>query len=111
MCGGQRTTCRSLGSIFFLHYIGSGDLTQVVRLGSKHLYPLSHLAGPNFLSFRLCPCVNVYTGMPASGDFILKAWFNFKQWPYCIGCERPCTHMHKADPGMIILGPCAGLGL
>lgn len=59
-------------SVFFLHYIGSEALTQVVRLGSKHLYPLSHLTGPNFLSFRLCPCVNVYTGMPVSGDFILN---------------------------------------
>lgn len=28
------------------YYMGSGAETQVLRLGSRHLYPLGHLAGP-----------------------------------------------------------------
>lgn len=28
------------------YYMGSGAKTQVLRLGSRHLYPLGHLAGP-----------------------------------------------------------------
>lgn len=28
------------------YHVGSGDQTQVIRLGHKHLPPLSHLAGP-----------------------------------------------------------------
>lgn len=32
-----------LGSNFFLYYEGPG--THVIRLGSKHFYPLSHLVG------------------------------------------------------------------
>ena len=34
-CRGQRTACRSC----------AGDHTQIIRIGSKHLYPQDHLAG------------------------------------------------------------------
>lgn len=30
------------------HYVGSGDLTQVIDLGGKYLYLLSYLAGTIF---------------------------------------------------------------
>lgn len=32
--------------VLSFHYMGSGDQTQDIRLGSKPLYPLSRLAGP-----------------------------------------------------------------
>lgn len=33
-------------SVFFSYCVGSGDVTQVVRLGGMYLYRLSHLYGP-----------------------------------------------------------------
>ena len=38
--------------VFSSHYVGPGDQRQVGRSGSRHLYLLSHLAGP-----RLCVAV------------------------------------------------------
>lgn len=39
--------CNSLlDSALFLHHVGPGKGTQVVRLGSKFLYPLYHLTSP-----------------------------------------------------------------
>lgn len=35
------------------YHVGSRDLTLVVSLGDKHLYPLSHLAGPPLTFFLL----------------------------------------------------------
>lgn len=32
--------------VLSFHYMGSGDQTQVIRLGGKPLYPLSRFAGP-----------------------------------------------------------------
>lgn len=32
-------------------YVGTRDGTQITRLGSKALYPMSHLAGPRLYSF------------------------------------------------------------
>lgn len=29
-----------------LPYVGTGDLTQIISIGGKHLYPLCHLMGP-----------------------------------------------------------------
>lgn len=43
MCGERRITQRSCFSPSILM---PGDLTQVIRVGSKQLYPLSHLANP-----------------------------------------------------------------
>lgn len=45
-CGGQKTTCGSS-----LNLLGPRDETQVLRLGGKYLYQLSHLPGPrkNFI--------------------------------------------------------------
>lgn len=44
---GHKKTCES---VFPFYYAGSRDQTWVVQLGSKHLYPLTHLAGStNFL--------------------------------------------------------------
>lgn len=36
-------TCGGIGSLS--HHVGSKDLTRVIRIGGKGLYPLSHLAG------------------------------------------------------------------
>ena len=33
-------------SVLFLHHVGPRNQTMVISLGSKHLYPLSHLSGP-----------------------------------------------------------------
>lgn len=41
MCGGQRTTRDSFHPAY-----GSWDRTQIIRLGSRLLYLLNHLAGP-----------------------------------------------------------------
>lgn len=40
----QRSTCASQFSS--VHCVGLRDLTQVIRLGSRGLYPLSHLSSP-----------------------------------------------------------------
>lgn len=45
-CGGQRTTC----SLSF-YRVGLRNVTPVVRLSSKHLYPPSQLSGHVFKSF------------------------------------------------------------
>jgi hypothetical protein len=37
--------------VLFFHFVGPGNLTLIVRLGSKHLYFPSHLAAPCFSSF------------------------------------------------------------
>ena len=42
--GGQRTTCRGQFSLSTMW--GPGNWTQVVRLGSKHFYPLSCFTSP-----------------------------------------------------------------
>lgn len=36
----------NLQELILSYYMGSGTQTQVLRLGCRHLYPLSHLAGP-----------------------------------------------------------------
>jgi hypothetical protein len=56
MCRGQRTTSRVRKSVLCSHHMGSGYWTQVLRLGSKHLNWLSHLAGPSF-SKCMCRCL------------------------------------------------------
>lgn len=33
-------------SWFSFHHVGSGNQTQGIRLGGKHLYLLSHFTGP-----------------------------------------------------------------
>ena len=38
-CGDQGVTCRSLSLL-------SGGQTKIIKLGSKHLYPVSPLVGP-----------------------------------------------------------------
>lgn len=43
LCRDQSTVHRSW---FACHHVIPGDHTQVVRLSSKHLYPLSHLINP-----------------------------------------------------------------
>lgn len=48
-CGSQRTRCRPW---FSSSPYGSRDGTPV-RLGGKHLYPLSHLSGPALLIFLM----------------------------------------------------------
>lgn len=34
------------------HHVGPKDITQVVRLDSKHFYPLGHLVGAIFLTSK-----------------------------------------------------------
>lgn len=33
-------------SILYFHHVSTGEVTQVIKLGSKHLYLQNHLAGP-----------------------------------------------------------------
>ena len=60
VCGDGKTPCRSL----FFHYVGSRDRIQVVRLGSKCLSQLKHLAGlaplARALSLSLCGFISFY---------------------------------------------------
>ena len=54
--------------VFSFSHVGSGDWIPVLRLGSKHLYPLNHLAGPRG-KLQQCNCFfNVLTMLvtPAS---------------------------------------------
>ena len=44
--GGQKQLWQSL--IFFYH-VGLCDTIQTIKLGSKYLYPLSHLSNPGLL--------------------------------------------------------------
>lgn len=48
-CGGPKITCGEL--VVSFHHVGSGDWTQVVRLGCKLPYPPSHLK--NLLGWNL----------------------------------------------------------
>lgn len=49
---GQQTTGRSQFLLIPLH-VGLGDLPQGSWLGSRHLYPLSHLASPHTVCYEL----------------------------------------------------------
>lgn len=52
------------------HHVGPRDSTQVVRRGSKHLCPLSHLAGP-YLSLLLAqPLQKRKVKMEAAGHLL-----------------------------------------
>lgn len=42
------------GSIVCFHHVGPRDGTQVISLGSKHHYPLSHLANPYEVVWQPC---------------------------------------------------------
>lgn len=39
-------------SVLSLYHMDHKDSTQVIRLGGKHIYLLSHLAGPTFKSLK-----------------------------------------------------------
>lgn len=55
-CCVMHDQCRGLkieGQVPSFQQVGSGDWTQVVRFGSKHLSVLSPLAGPSFLLLTL----------------------------------------------------------
>lgn len=59
-------------SLFSSSTIGPGDGTQVVRLGSKQLYSLNHLATPTFSFLFGYALALMFTGVLTSGDFILN---------------------------------------
>lgn len=48
VCGGQRSEDDLWESVLSFHYVGPGDRTLVIRLGTTHPYPLSHLPGSPF---------------------------------------------------------------
>lgn len=45
------------GSNLSFYHVGLGDWTQVIKLGSKHPYPLSQLVGPKSVKFSVCVCL------------------------------------------------------
>lgn len=47
---------RKTGSPFSTHYLGSGDWTEVIRFGGKHLPPLSHLVALHRTKWTLDTC-------------------------------------------------------
>lgn len=60
VCGHEQHTCGGqnflrLFSLF--HHMGCKDWIQVVRLGGKHCYPLSHFASPRGQLWGSVPCV------------------------------------------------------
>lgn len=82
--GGQGTTSRSQ---FLSWYVGFGDLTEVIRLGRRRLYLISHLAyclfEPRLASLRaVCFSwvhdLQAQTSMPAL--FLLYRQTNNKSW-------------------------------
>lgn len=78
-CESQRTTFRSW---FSFHYRGPRDGTQVLRFGSRYLYPLSHLTGLHYVFW--C-CLNLDMCLNACVWFCLAIFF-------CVGCNRAvCT--------------------
>lgn len=45
----------SLGELALSPYrVGYGGQIRVLRLGSKHLYPVTHFVGPRKLGFKSC---------------------------------------------------------
>lgn len=65
----QRTTHRSGFSPF--QHVDSGGWTQVVSLGSKHPYPLSHVSDP-FLTLKISFCF-IYMSLHRNG-FRVCGW-------------------------------------
>lgn len=49
----MRVNFLELGLSFY--HVGPNDQSQVVRLGSKCFYPLSHFTAPSFKNFLLAP--------------------------------------------------------
>lgn len=45
MCHNAYLKVKAGESFLFLHHMGSGSQTLVIRMGGKHAYPLSHLIG------------------------------------------------------------------
>lgn len=41
--------------VLSFYHVGPSDQTQMVRLGSEHFYPLSHLIVPSFKNFLSAP--------------------------------------------------------
>ena len=50
----ERSVCNRQKLALPFLCVGSGDQTQVARLGGKLLYPLSHLADPKSTTFDYC---------------------------------------------------------
>lgn len=98
ICGGQGTICGSWFFPFF-HHVGPREGTQVVRFGTKYLYPLSNLAEllRNF-SF-LCvknisnPFYWLFGGFSSSSAINIHIWWcgNKKPFPKCTCPLHPLT--------------------
>lgn len=84
-------------SVFSFHRMGPRDWTETVRFGGKHLYPLSHLAGPGLITFKrnhlflfyVCECFicthvyNVCAGTVQVRRVLLLTVVNF-----CVGSDH-----------------------
>lgn len=68
-------------SILF-SYVGPKDPTQVIRLGGKYLYPLSHVVNPSLTLFFL-----PYS-LPLSSPFLLSFYFCISVVDFLLICLR-----------------------
>jgi hypothetical protein len=73
-----------LEGVLCFHQFGPGNGTQVIRFGSKHLYPLSHLASPP-------PCF----------------WFIFPYLLPCALCSVFLSLSHPLPRSLAIFSPCS----
>lgn len=92
VCGGHRTTCRTISSI---PTQGACDGAQVIRAGSLHLHPLGHLGS---LAFRECKGDKIimwifYTGKEVRSGICIP--FASYLWP------DPLISVHQNSPNSI----------
>lgn len=80
-CECQRRTCWSC----FFNCVGSGDRTQVIGLGSKHLYPMNHL-----VSFLL-PSLSLFKKYcyTFEASYFKKSFERWTPWLPCLWPFQP----------------------
>lgn len=86
------------------YHVGPGNETQVVRLGTRHLSPLNHLAGPLIriltLDFLTIWCCLLYLPLPLAE----LCWFVRFQNLSCVSVAMALAYPHciyymSADSG------------
>lgn len=100
ICGGQRKTC---GSCFFFHHVVLRDWSQVIRLGSRHLY----LLGPPLLIFERGSLTS-----PKARQFACTGWpmsFRDRLSPplileFQVGCTLPSFSCEFSVPAACTAG-------
>lgn len=107
VCGGQRTIYRK--SVLTHHMGPRDDQIQVIRLGLKYLYPLSHLVDL-WISCSLfymggrrmgCACMNVEYICGGEGTLCLRSWVSLSTMSL-LG-TRDLSQVNKLDSSYLYL--------